>query len=90
MSDEKNKKVLSFNTNEALHTVFVDHVSSTIRTDGMHLLRFYTALPEGLQEQSRMMIPKESMKRMLDVLCKHCDHFPEKSSPKEALPSKPS
>lgn len=90
MTTDNNKKVLHLAANEALHTVFVDHLSSTIRTDGIHLLRFYTALPEGLQEQSRMMIPKESMKRMLDILCKHCDHFPQKSSQKEDVPSKSS
>lgn len=73
---DKDKKVISFNTNETLSTLFVDNLTVTKRADDMYFIRFTTALPEGWKEQSRMMIPKASLVAMLDVLCKQCDYFP--------------
>lgn len=78
MSDNKKKKVFQIHVNESLPTVFVDNLMITTRTDSLYLVRFTTSLPEGLKEQCRMMIPKESMRGMLDVLCKQCDYFPSK------------
>lgn len=82
MSEDKDKKVIEIHTNEALPTLFVDNLTITKRADGMYFIRFTTALPEGWKEQSRMMIPGESLIRMLDVLCKQCDYFPTKSQVK--------
>jgi len=78
MSEDKDKKVIEIHTNEALPTLFVDNLTITKRADGMYFIRFTTALPEGWKEQSRMMIPKDSLVAMLDVLCKQCDYFPLK------------
>ena len=78
MSGKKKKKVVEILTNENLPTLLVDNLAITTRTDGLHFIRFTTALPEGLKEQVRMMVPDERMKRMLDALCSHCDHYPAK------------
>ena len=82
MSDNKKKKTLKLRLNENLPTVFVDNLVIATRSDGLNFLRFATALPEGLKEEARMLIPTESLKRMLDVLCKQCDYFPVKPKPK--------
>jgi hypothetical protein len=82
MSEDKDKKVIEIHTNEALPALFVDNLTITKRADGMYFIRFTTALPEGWKEQSRMMIPGESLTRMLDVICKQCDYFPTKPQAK--------
>ena len=89
MPDNKKKKIPEIPINETLATVFVDHLSISIRSDGLGYLRFGTALPEGLKEEARMMIPVESLKRMIDVLCQQCDHFPAKPKPKTETSNKP-
>jgi hypothetical protein len=82
MSESKEKKVIEIHANEALPTLFVDNLAVTKRGDDMYFIRFTTALPEGFKEQSRMMIPKDSLVAMLDVLCKQCDYFPTKPQAK--------
>ena len=82
MTPKEAQKVLEVRANEALPTVFVDNLVITGRTDDLYLVRFTTSLPEGLSEQSRMMIPKERMREMLEVLCNHCDYFPTKKKPR--------
>jgi hypothetical protein len=78
MPDQKDKKIMEIITNNMIPTLFVDNLAISKRSDGIYLLRFTTSLPEGLQEQVRMMVPQENMKNMLDVLCRHCDHYPTK------------
>jgi hypothetical protein len=78
MPAKGSKPVLKIIANESLPIVLVDQLAITSRTDGMHFVRFMTALPEGHREQCRMMIPDASLRRMLDVLCRHCDHYPER------------
>jgi len=78
MPKEKDKPTIRIHSNEELPILFVDNLVVTERNDGMYFVRFLTVLPEGLKEQSRMIIPKNSLVRMLDVLCKQCGHFPAK------------
>ena len=78
MSEDKDKKVVELHVNEALPTVFVDNLQAMKRADGMYLVRFATAFPEGLREQARVMIPERAFVQMLDVLCKLSGHFPKK------------
>lgn len=73
---EDNK--LTINVSSAIPTHFVDNLAVTTRSEKLYLLRFLIALPEGLTEQIRAIIPRENITRMIDVLCKHCDHYPEK------------
>lgn len=79
MSDKEKKRAgVEILDNENLPTLLVDNLVITTRKDGLHFIRLTTALPEGLKEQVRMMVPDNSLKVMLDVLCAHCDHWPEK------------
>jgi hypothetical protein len=82
MAGDKDKHVIELHTNEALPALFVDNLAIMTRADGMFFLRFFSALPEGLKEQSRMMVPRDSLTQMIDVLCRHCDHFPVKAGAK--------
>ena len=78
MSDNKTKKIPEIPLNETLATVFVDNLMISTRSDGLNYIRFTTALPGGLKEEARMMVPTENLKGMIDVLCKQCDYFPMK------------
>ncbi|MEA2039715.1 MAG: hypothetical protein U9N82_07755 [Thermodesulfobacteriota bacterium] len=82
MSNNKKKKIPEIPINETLPTVFVDNLMISTRSDGLNYLCFSTALPGGLKEEARMMVPMENLKRMIDVLCKQCDYFPAKPKPK--------
>ena len=75
------KKAVELHINGSLPTVLIDNLTITTRTDDLYFVRLSTSLPEGVNEQFRMMVPKESIRRMLDVLCKHCDYFPSKQKP---------
>jgi hypothetical protein len=78
MSTKKKQEIPDIPINEKLATVFVDNLMVSTRSDGLNYLRFSTTLPEGLKEEARMMIPMENLKRMIDILCKQCGHFPTK------------
>ncbi len=82
MSDKKIGDTPQPPIKEDLPTVFVDNLMISTRSDGLNYLRFSTALPEGLKEEARMMIPMENLKRMIDILCQQCDHFPTKPKAK--------
>ena len=86
MPTKNDKNVVDIVINDTLPAVFVDNLAVQSRPDNLHLVRFLTGFPEGLKEQVRVMIPNESMTRMLDALCKHCDYFPTK--PKKKVPAK--
>jgi len=83
MPDKGKKEAPGILVNNVLATVFVDNLVVATRSDGLNLVRFTTSLPEGLKEEARMIIPMETLKRMLDVLCKQCDYFPVKRQPKK-------
>lgn len=72
------KNVLEVYANQSLSTVFVDNLAVTKRGDGMYFLRLTALLPEGLKEQAQIIVPDRALKKMLDVLCRICDHFPAK------------
>ncbi len=82
MPNEKNEERKTIHVDQSLHTVFVDSLFINTRSDGLHLVRFLTALPEGLKEQSRMIILNEDLKRIIDALCKESDYYPAKPKAK--------
>lgn len=83
MPKKKPQPSLKIQTDTHLPTLFTDHLVVAGREDGMILLRFLSSLPEGQAEQSRMMIPSQNVKRMLDVLCHYMDYYPKKQSRKQ-------
>ncbi|MFH1312090.1 MAG: hypothetical protein ABIJ00_02585 [Candidatus Eisenbacteria bacterium] len=82
MPKKKPQPSLKIQVDEHLPTLFTDHLVVAGREDGLILLRFLSSLPEGQREQSRMMIPNENVKRMLDVLCHYMDYYPKKQGAK--------
>ena len=78
MPAKGSKQVFKVMANENLPIVLVDQLAITSRTDGIHFVRFMTALPDGHREQCRIMIPDANLRRMLDVLCRHCNHYPDR------------
>lgn len=73
--------------NGDLQTSFADHIFVGTRKDDIVLLRFLASLPEGLREEARLMIPKPSLKKILDAICRQCDYYPEKAetTPKTSI-----
>ena len=57
-------------------TLFVDNLTITSRKDGMYLIRLLSALPEDLKEEARFFVPKANLKKMVDVICQHLNHYP--------------
>jgi hypothetical protein len=78
-SDEQ-KTPIAIQLNSILPTIFVDNLNITTRSDGVHLIRLLSRLPEGLKEESRVMVPNQALRSMLDVLCAHADYYPERVS----------
>ena len=68
MSAEEVRHEPNILPDSGLRTLFVDNLSISSRKDGMHLIRFFTSLPEGWSEQARLLISDTHLKRMLDVL----------------------
>ena len=64
--------------NDALPTIFVDHLRISLRTDGFAFIHFLSRQENGLHEESRMMIHSDHLQGMLDVLCRTIDHYPAK------------
>lgn len=78
--DEKAEKAIKIQLNPTLPTIFVDNLIVSPRKDGHLLVRLAASLPEDTwQEQVRFMVAKEDLKRMLNVLCTQCDHYPVKT-----------
>ena len=82
MPEEKKVKVAQVIVNPLLPVMHCDHVAITTRSDDLLFLRFCSLLPEGIFEQAKLMISANSLKSMIDVLCKVCKYYP--TEPKEA------
>ena len=83
MATRKEEQSIQIKINDNLPILLVDNLTISTRSDGLHIVRFTTQLQEGIKEQARMMIPENSMKAMLDVLCSHCDYYPAKPRSKK-------
>jgi hypothetical protein len=70
--------------NGNLPTVFIDNLNITTRGDGLYFMRLFAALPEGLKEEYRIMVPNQALKSMIDVLCAHIGYYPEKPAKERA------
>lgn len=78
MTDEQEKSIIEVHANDNLPLLFADSLTINTRSDEYHLVRFVSNLPEGFKEQARMVIPRQSLRKMLDALCLHADYFPAK------------
>ena len=66
-------------------SLYVDNLHIDNREDGMHLIRFFTTLPEGWSEQARLMVSDLHLRRMLEVLTSNCKSW-ESSGDEPSLP----
>jgi len=79
MAERQTKNELKILADTSLPTLFIDNLVITSRGDGMFLIRFLAALPapEGLKEEVRMVVPRDSLEKMLDVMCNHAKYSPK-------------
>jgi hypothetical protein len=74
----KPKVVPTIHTNDNLQTLYVDNAEVHRRDDGMHFVRFLAGLPEGVFEQSRIIIDAEHLHKIIDAMCSNSNYYPEK------------
>ena len=77
VESSEDKAQVSVLTKLTTDTLYSDHLHINARNDGMYLLRFLVELPEGLVEQTRLMVSRDRLKTMLDVTCRYIEHYPE-------------
>jgi len=70
--ETKKPKILQESNQQSL---FVDNLIISTRQDGMHLIQFYTSLPDGWSEQVRVMVSDLSLANMLHVLTEKCESW---------------
>lgn len=87
MESTDRKATIAIQLNGNLPTVFVDNLNISNRGDGLHLIRLLAALPEGLREESRIMVPSQALRVMLDLVCTHVGYYPEKPA-KDKTPAR--
>ena len=80
MESDERKAPTAIQLNSSLPTMFIDNLNITTRADGLHLIRLLSRLPEGLKEESRIMVPSQALRNMLDVVCAYVDYYPEKAA----------
>jgi len=68
--------------NDNLPTLYADSVRISHRNDGMNYLSFRSNLPDYNMEQVRLMICDDDLTRIIDIICKIIDYFPEKPTKK--------
>jgi hypothetical protein len=76
---KENDAQTALNMNTQLNTPWIDTINFAVREDNLCLLRFLTNLPEGIYEQSRIMISKETFIGFIDLFCSQIDYYPVKN-----------
>ncbi len=84
----ENEEIVELILNNNLPVVTSDNLSFYLRADDVCLLRLSTQLPEGLLEQARIMINKERLIDMIDVICSNINYYPVKPKAKKKTSTK--
>lgn len=63
--------------NPALPSVLIDKIQTLPRGDGMCMLRFFSSVPEGSFEYTRVMVTDQLIRSFLNNTCKMLDHYPK-------------
>lgn len=85
MSNKKRVSPQEIHLNDDLPILYVDTCAMSHRTDGLNYLSFATNTPnapKSIAEQVRLIIDDESLRTIIDDLCRTINHFPEKPSKK--------
>lgn len=85
MMAEKKKEAKGLIYNNNLSTIYADSLQFNFRSDDIIFLRFLTQAPEGLVEQARIIVPKNNLLKMIEVMCNSLKYQPkmEKSEKEE-------
>lgn len=83
MKEKETPKGIELIPNHGLGTPWVDVFNVSLREDGQVLVRFFTQLPEGVFEQSRIMTNKDQLKTLVDSICDGLGHYPVKKKEKK-------
>jgi len=86
-SKPEKKKGVELMVNPALPVLAVDNLVLHVRSDNTCFLRFATQLPENLSEQVKIMVQRDKLEHMLDVICTNIGYFPEKPKPNKKISS---
>ena len=70
----------------SLNSVWIDNILVAAREDDICLMRFFTAIPEGVFEKARFMTNKEQLKDFISTLCQVLDYYPTKDDKKQTMP----
>ncbi|MCI5121097.1 MAG: hypothetical protein D3908_07910 [Candidatus Electrothrix sp. AUS4] len=83
---EKGKsEPVTLHSNASLPNVLIDKIHTLRRDDNLCMLRFFSSLPEGIFEQSRILVPDQLIRNFLDTTCKSYNYYPK---PEEEIRSK--
>lgn len=74
---EKNIQPIVFNKNTNLPNIWIDSFTLAKRNDDICMLRFFTHLPEGHFEQSRIITSKQNLEILVDKLCSALKYSPK-------------
>ena len=67
-----------YTPNDTLPNLWVDNASILTRADNISLISFYTHLPSGMIEQTRIMAKKETLQSLADAICRNLNYYPKK------------
>ena len=76
-SEKTEGKPIQLNLDPKISTVFIDGIQ-TVSRDELFILRLFTGLPEGIFEQSRVILTKKTFIDFLDSSCNILNHYPQK------------
>ena len=76
---EPQKKQPNLHFNSTLPNLWIDSMSLAVREDNICVLRFFTMLPEGVFEQSRIMTDKNKLRGIADAICSSLNYYPTKN-----------
>ena len=74
-------------TNDDLPILYVDTIDTRRREDGVTYLSFATNIPDRIVEQVRIMVDGESLRGMIDDLCRTSGYFPVRPAKKQTSPT---
>ena len=76
VKEDKQNKEQIFNLNSRLPSLFVDDLRISLRNDNMACVNFFSDMPEGKFEQTRIVTRKERLLHFIDALCRHTGYYP--------------
>jgi len=74
---EKATSPIEFNKNTNLPNIWIDSFNLATRNDDICMLRFFTHLPEGHFEQSRIITNRKNLEILVDKLCSTLKYSPK-------------